>query len=308
MPRALAAAAAAATASLSLAACGGGNPLQTDAAGPTQSSGSNGAITIGSANFTEDQLLAKMYAKALKAHGVQVDKRANIGSREVYIKALKDHSIDMIPEYTGNLLDYFSSGNPPKVSAPQEVYQALKKATPRKLEVLQQAAAQDKDTLTVTSETASKYHLKSYADLKAHAQDWVLAAPSEFKTRYAGSVGLKKLYGVTFGQLKPLSSATLKVKALTSGAAQAADIFSTNPSIEKKHLVVLKDPKNLFTAQNIVPLIRKSKASPTVTKVLNAVSSKLTTKNLSAALAKVEVDKANPDKVAEQFLDKHGLT
>jgi osmoprotectant transport system substrate-binding protein len=298
---------AAATASLSLTACGG-NPMQSKAAGPTAGSESAGTITVGSADFVADQLLAKIYAKALKAHGVEVDKRPDIGSREIYIKPLKDHSIDMIPEFTGNLLAYFSHGNPPKVAGPQEVYRALKKATPQKLEVLAKSSAQDKDTLTVTSETAQKYHLKTYGDLKGHAKHWVLAAPSEFKTRYAGAIGLKKLYGVQFSRLKPVSQARLKVQALTSGQARAADIFSLNPRIGRKHLVVLKDPKNLFTAQNIVPLIRKSKASPKVTKVLGAVSAKLTTKNLSAALAKVEVDKANPDKVAKQFLDKHGLT
>jgi osmoprotectant transport system substrate-binding protein len=304
---------AAAAASVSLVACGGGNPLQSNGnAGGSGSSagagaGSGTAITIGSANFTEDHLLAKVYATSLQKHGVTVHKRPNIGSREVYIKALEDHSIDMIPEYTGNLLDYFSHHNPPKVSAPGEVYQALKKATPAKLEVLKKASAQDKDTLTVTQQTASKYHLKTYADLEGPAKHLVLVAPSEFKKRYAGSIGLEKLYGVSFKRLKPVSSAPLKVKALTSGEAQVADIFSTNPQIRRKHLVVLKDPKHLFTAQNVAPLIRKSKASPKVTKVLNAVTATLTTKNLSAAVAKVEVDKANPEKVAKKFVSDHDL-
>jgi osmoprotectant transport system substrate-binding protein len=297
-----------ATASLSLAACGGGNPLQSNASGHTSGSGSASTITVGSANFTADQVLADIYAEALDAHGVSVHQRPNIGPREIYIKALKDHSIDMIPEFTGNLLDYFAKPNPPHVSAPQDVYQALRKATPEKLAVLRMAAAQDKDTLTVTRETASNYHLKTYGDLKGHAKHWELAAPSEFKTRYAGSIGLKKLYGVTFSRLKPVSSARLKVQALTSGNAKVADIFSLNPQIGRKHLVVLKDPKSLFTAQNIVPLIRKSKASPKVKKVLNAVSAKLTTKNLSAALAKVQIDKADPHKVATHFLAENGLT
>jgi osmoprotectant transport system substrate-binding protein len=306
--RAAAAVLAAATSSLALAACGSGDPLQSTSAGSGGSAPSAPSITVGSANFTEDQLLADIYAGALRDHGIRVTQRENIGSREVYIKALKDHSIDMIPEYTGNLLDYFAKNNPPKVSAPQQVYQALKKATPSQFEVLKMASAQDKDTLTVTWQTAQKYHLKAYGDLKGHAQDWVLAAPSEFKTRYAGSVGLKKLYGVTFGRLKPLSSAPLKVQALTSGKAQVADLFSTNPKIDKKHLVVLKDPKNLFTSQNVVPLIRKSKASGKVTKVLNAVTAKLTTGKLSAALAKVQIDKADPHKVAKHFLAENGLT
>ncbi|MGH3491747.1 MAG: ABC transporter substrate-binding protein [Sciscionella sp.] len=301
--------AALAASSLVLAACGG-NPLNSGTSGGSGSgSGSGGSITVGSANFQENVLLADIYADALSAKGVKVDKHLNINSREVYVKALQDHSIDLVPEYTGNLLDYFTKGKPPATSSDQGVYDALVKSTPSGLKVLQKAAAQDKDTLSVSAATAKKYHLSSIADLKGVASKLSIGAGPEFKTRRSGLVGLKNVYGLTFKQFKPLDSGgPLTVKALESGAVQVANIFSTDPSIAKDHFVVLKDPKDLFSAQNVVPLISKSKASSKVNGILNAVSAKLTTANLSAALTKVEVDKADADTVAKKFLSANGLS
>ncbi len=297
-----------ATASLTLAACGGNPTGSTSSGGSSPGSGQAGSITVGSANFPENILLADIYGDALAAQGVSVDKHLNIGSREVYIKALKDHSIDMIPEYTGNLLDYLAKGNQPTASEPQAVYQDLTKALPSGLTVADKAAAQDKDTVTVTGDTARKYHLETIGDLTGVAGKLVISGPPEFKTRRAGLEGLERVYGLSFKDFKPIRSGPLRVKALVGDTVQAANIFSTNPKIKRKHLVSLKDTKNLFTSQNVVPLLTKSKVTPNIEKVLNAVTGKLTTENLTDAVAKVTIDKQDADTVAKQFLAKHGLS
>src|SRR5450756_2663017 len=97
----------AAAALFGVAACGSGSgdPLAT---GGSASNASSGSIVVGSANFPESALLAEIYAGALSAKGVKVDKKLNIGSRETYIPALKDGSIDLIPEYTAVLDQYFN--------------------------------------------------------------------------------------------------------------------------------------------------------------------------------------------------------
>src|ERR1035437_695422 len=97
----------AAAAMIGVAACGSGStdPL---AAGASPVRAGSGTIVVGSANFPESALLAEIYAGALSARGVTVQKRLNIGSRETYIPALKDGSIDLIPEYTGVLDQYFN--------------------------------------------------------------------------------------------------------------------------------------------------------------------------------------------------------
>jgi osmoprotectant transport system substrate-binding protein len=131
-----------------------------DASG-TKAAGAH--LTVGSANFQESVVLAEVYAEALEAQGASVSTKLNIGSRETYIPGLIDNSIDLVPEYSGVLLQYFDK-KATAVSS-DDVYAALKKATPSKLEVLDQSTAQDKDAIVVTAATAKKYHLTTIADL-----------------------------------------------------------------------------------------------------------------------------------------------
>lgn len=120
-------------------------------------------LTVGSANFPENVLLADIYGEALKAQGASIKYKLNIGSREKYVPALKDGSVDLMPEYNGSILQYLD----PKATAtsPDDVFAALQKALPSNLIVLDQAAAEDSDAIVVTKATATKYHLTSIADL-----------------------------------------------------------------------------------------------------------------------------------------------
>lgn len=292
---------------LVLGACGSGKSALAPAGGGTSSPGS---ITIGSANFPESALLADIYAGALKAKGVKVSTKLNIGGREVYIPALQDGSIDLVSEYTGVLLDYFTKNKlRPGSPGPEQIYSDLAGALPAGLAVLQKSPAQDVDTLAVTKATADKFHLTSISDLASHAKDMTLGAAPEWAGRQEGILGLKSVYGLTFKTFKHLDAGgPLTIGALKNGDIDVGNIFSTDSSLKTDNFVALTDPKHLFTAENVVPLIRKSKDNTTVTATLNAVSGALTTQNLTAALAQVQVNKTNPEQVAAQFLKQHGLS
>ena len=293
-----------AAAGLALSACGGGDALAPAATSSTSAAADT--IVIGSANFPESVLLAQMYASALEAKGVKVSTKLNIGSRETYIPALKDGSIDLLPEYNGALLSYYSKV--PKASDSQGVYDELKGVLPAELMLLEQSAAQDKDTLTVTKETAAKYSLVTIADLAGKSEDLIAGAGPEFKTRRAGLVGLKDVYGLTFKEFKPLDTGgPLTLKSILDGNVDVGNLYSTDPAIVINDLVVLEDPKDLFLAQNILPVITASKATPTVTAALNALSAKLTTEGLTAELKKVTVDKMDPAAVAKAWAEANGL-
>ncbi len=290
---------------LPLSACGG-DPTSGGGSGDTSSP----AIVVGSANFPENQLLAEMYAQALEGKGVKVTRKFNIGARELYLKALKEGSINMLPEYNGALLAALSKGGaaPDGVTSTDEVNAALKKVLPSGLQILESSPAEDKDTLTVTQATAKKYNLKSISDLKPVADKLVIGAGPEFKTRSQGSVGLKKEYGLTFKAFKSLDpGGPLTKAALKKGQIQVANIFSTDSTIKTDNLVVLDDPKNLFLAQNITPIIETSKVKGDVASTLNAVSAALTTQDLTDYLAQVAVDKKSYDTVAKQFLSDNNL-
>lgn len=298
----------AAASCLALTACGGGgNPLNSGGSG-SSGSASSPTIVVGSANFTENQILAEIYAQALQAKGVNVTKKLSIGSREAYFPGLQDGSIDLIPEYTGVLLQYLDKTAPDTQS--DAVYAALQKALPPALTVADKSSAEDKDAVVVTKDTATKYNATSIADLGPNCGQLTFGGPPEFKTRPDGIPGIQKNYSCSFKDFKALDAGgPLTVAALKNGDIQAADLFTTDASIVANNFVVLQDPKSNFAAQNVVPLVNKAKANDTVTQTLNAVSAKLTTAELTKLNAESSSDtKPNPETVAKNWLSQNSLS
>ena len=292
----------------SLTACSSGKgstsaPTTTGASSST-SAASAGSLTVGSADFTESTLLADIYADALRAKGVSITEKLNIGERSVYWKAMQDGSIDFIPEYNGSILYYLDPGATAKSTA--AVTAALPAVIGVRLTALNPAAAQDSDTITVTKATAQKYHLSSIGDLAAVAGKLTFGAPAAFQTRPDGIPALKSVYGVKFGTFTALSAGgTVTVTALKNGTIDAGDIFSTDPSFTADGFVALNDPKNMFAAQNISPIVATAKLTPTITDTINAVSAKLTTAILAQLDA--QVGTGDPGRVTEQWLASVGL-
>jgi osmoprotectant transport system substrate-binding protein len=256
---------------LALTACGGGgkksggNPLD-------QKTGGSGGVVVGSANFPESQLLGELYAQALEAKGIKVSRKFNIGSREIYYDQVKSGAITVMPEYNGALLTTSVDKTSTAVTT-ADVNTALKAKLPAGLAVLDSSQAEDKDSVTVNAQTAAKYNLKSIADLKSVAGQVAIGGPSEFKTRQQGLVGLEAKYGLKFKKFQPFdaNAQTTLVKLLKGNSIQAADLFTTDPTITQNKFVVLQDPQNVFSAQNVTPLIYKSGVNATAQAALNAV-------------------------------------
>jgi osmoprotectant transport system substrate-binding protein len=291
--------AASATSAGAASSSSGSNPLSGGA--------SSGSVVVGSANFPESEVLAEVYALALQKAGVKATTKLNIGAREIYYPQVQKGAITIIPEYNGTLLTVEADkASTAKTTA--EVDAALAAKLPSTLTVLNPAPAQDSDSMTVTQATATKYKLKSIADLKPYAAQWTLGAPPEFKTRADGIAGLKSVYGLTFKGFDPLDeSGPITLSALTSGKVQVADVFTTTPQIVSDKLVSLSDPKSNFAAQNVIPLVYKPALTSTISSTLNAVDAKLTTSALLQLNVKVSVDKQDYTTAAQNWLQSVGL-
>ncbi|HEX3202417.1 MAG TPA: ABC transporter substrate-binding protein [Actinomycetes bacterium] len=290
---------------LLLAACGGGgnDALQ---GGSQQNGGST--VTVGSTNFSEQLILAEMYAAVLKKAGVKVDTRLNLGAREVVFPALEKGDIDLLPEYNGAVLAFLD----PKATqtTSQEVNTALTPLLGAKgLVALEQSPAEDKDGWAVTKETAAKYGLAKISDLKGKAHMLVVGGPPELKTRPAGLPGLKKVYGIEdFKEFKALDAGgPLTTSALNKGDIDVGRVFTTQGAIAQYGWVVLQEDKPLEPAQNIVPIGRKDAMTDKVKQALDAISAKITTEELIKLNKLVDVDKQDPEKVANDWLTQQGL-
>ncbi len=266
-------------------------------------------MTVSSANFTESEIIGNLYAEALKAKGYDVATKFNIGSREAYIPALADGSIDLIPDYTGNLLLFLDKNA--DVSTPASILNGLPAALLAKnLAALTPAAAEDKDSVVVTRATADKWNLKSIGDLAAHNAEVTMAGPPEFKERPVGLPGLEKNYGLVPAKFVPIADGggPATVKALLDGSVTAANIFTTSTAIPANDLVVLEDPKNNFPAQQVIPVAGKDKLDMKAIETIDAVSAKLSTEELIKLNEQVSGDsKTEPKAAAIAWLTEQGL-
>jgi osmoprotectant transport system substrate-binding protein len=270
---------------------------------------SGDTVVVGSNNFAESILLADIYGEALKAKGVKVDYKPNIGSRETTYGLLKNGTITVLPEYNGSLLAYLDPKAEQK--SPKAVNSAVKSKLDAKLTLLESSPAENKDSVSINAETAKKHNLtpeSTLADLKDIAPDLVLGGSPEFQTRQQGLKGLESVYGLKFKSFKALDAGgPLTQAALTKNTVQAADIFTTDPTITKEKFVVLQDPKNLFGFANVTPLVYKSGLPQKGVDALNAVSAKLDTKTLLDLDTQVQLENKDPLDVAKAWLKSAGL-
>lgn len=289
------------TAMCVVAACSNSDPLGAQVKSPS-------SIVVGSGDFPESQIIAEIYAQALQANGFDIGRRMGIGSRETYIPALKDHSIDLVPEYIGNLLLYFAPDS--EATTLDVVELELRRRLPGDLSIL--TPAPDTDTVTVTSQTANAWNLKTIADLAAHSAEVRFGAPSAFATRPAGLPGLRQKYGLDIrpGNFVAIDDGggAVTVRALLDGRVNAANVFTTSPAIPQGHLVVLDDPEHNFVAGNIVPLVNSQKNSGLLKDVLDAVSAKLTTSGVAGLNAAVSGNSGiDPDEAARNWIRDNGF-
>lgn len=262
------------------------------------------AIVVGSQDYYSNEIIAEIYAQTLEATGYSVDRHMRIGPRDVYLPEIEAGTIDVFPEYSGNLLQYWRPDTPARQA--DQVQVELQAAAPNGLRVLHAAPASDQDSYTVTREFAQRWNLRTIDDLASVGEPMLLGANSEAQQRPYGPAGLKELYGATIG-FTPIedSGGALTVKALLDGDIQLANIYTADPAIKEHDLVTLEDPRGLFLASNVVPLVSQ-RLSDEAVQALNAVNAALTTEDL-ITLNSRSVNEGLPAHVlAEQWLqDRH---
>lgn len=296
--RKVAALAMATAATVTLVGCGsGGDPLAED----DLTEGESDSITIGSADFSESQLVATIYSLALKDAGVDVTERLNIGTREVYIAAVEDGSIDLVPDYAGSLLLHLNTDS--ESATTEEVLAELPEVLPDGIIMGEASDAENKGVIAVRAETADEHGLSSIDDLAEYDDEFALGTNPEFMERWTGAIGLEELYDVQFSETLMFDAGgPLTMSAITSGQVEVAYLFSTDPGLAQNDLVALEDEKVVFGTENILPIMREEVASDSVVEVLDEVSAALTTEHLIEMNAEATAG-TSLDEIAQEWLD-----
>ncbi|WP_125774885.1 ABC transporter substrate-binding protein [Antribacter gilvus] len=283
-----------------LAGCSSEDPLAEEPAGDAGET-----IVIGSQDYYSNEIIAEIYAQALEAGGYTVEREFRIGQREAYLPEIESGSIDLFPEYTGPLLQYWVPDTSARLA--DDVYAELGESTPEGLRVLEQSPATDQDAYVVTSEFADQWGLTTIDDLAEVTEPLTLGGNSEGETRPNGPRGLADTYGIEVGYT-PIedSGGPLTVKALEDGDIQMAIIYTADPSIQKNGLVALEDTKGLFLASHVVPLASDD-VDEEAAAIIDEISTTMTAEELVGLNSRSVEEQLPAATIATDWLEENGL-
>ena len=264
-------------------------------------------VKVGSKNFTEQFIVAEIYAQALEAAGIKVERKINLGGTLIAHKALEEKQIDLYPEYTGTMLLAVLKAEP--MTDRKAVYDKVKAEYAKMgLVVLNEAPLNNTYNMVVRPETAAQYKLETLSDLAKVSKELKLGAGPEFRDRKDGLPGLKEKYGIVFKEDLQMAIG-LRYQALANKQIDVVNGYSTDGMISAMKLVRLKDDKGLWPPYYLVPVVRKDTldANPKIAEVLNNVSAMLNEANMAEMNYKVDGDKMEPKDVARDFLKSKGV-
>jgi len=260
---------------------------------------------VGSQDYYSSEILGELYAQGLENQGYSIEREFRIGQREVYLPEIEAGGIDLFPEYTGPLLQYWSPDTTARLDG--DVYAALKAATPAGLHVLDEAAATDQDSYVVTRQFADQWGLVTIDDLAKVGVPMTMGANSEAEHRPNGPDGLLATYGVQVG-FTPIEDGggPLTLKALKDNTVQLAIMYTANPAIAANDLVSLADTKGLFLASHVVPLA-SDKIDSDAAAIINRISAQLSPDALMELNSRSVTEQLPAATIARDWLASQGL-
>lgn len=281
---------------LALSACGG--------------SAASAPIKVGSKDFTEEYIVAELYAQVLENDGFTVERKFNLGGTPIAQAAITRGDIDLYPEYTSTgLLTILKQD---RIADPNQILPTVKAAYEKQFQLtwLNPSPFNDTNGLATTKAIADKYGIRTISDLAARANELRAGGPAEFAERPDGLKGLQKTYGgFQFKEFKQLGTGPLRYDALKHGEIDIALVFTTEARIAADQLVVLQDDKHFYPIYNIAPVVRQDtlQKNPKIAGALNRLAALLTDDVITHLNAQVDIDKQDFATVAKSFLTSAGL-
>lgn len=272
---------------------------------PSEAQQSSTTIRVGSKDFTENLVIAEIYALALEDNGYTVERVSNISSSLIHNSIVNDE-IDLYPEYTGTGL--LSVLGEDMETDPEKVYKTVKKEYEEQFNLtwLDYASANDSQGLVIRTETANLLNIKTISDLQAHASELRFASQGEFDEREDGLPGLEKTYGTFNWKSSKVYDNSLKYSVLENDEADVTPAYTTEGQlVNTDEFTLLEDDKQFWPPYNLAPVVRDNilDDNPDIKTILNNISAKLDTETVTELNAKVDVDGQEYTDVAKEYYD-----
>ena len=301
---------------LTVAGCGSDSPEGFGEEEEGDTATDQGTVTIAAQDFTGGQVMSQLYAQLLASEGYTPEVKL-VSTRDLYMPELQSGRVQVVPEYLAGITDFLNieanGANAKLVSSgdPDETMAALEPlAEDAGITMLEPAPASDQNAFFVTTERAEEEGLVTLSDLADTGQPVTLAAPADCKGRDDCEKGLTEVYGIDITSILPTGYGTTQTKnAVIEGEADLGETGTTDGSLEELGLVLLEDDMSIQPAQNLTPALNSEwyAENPEVKEVLNDFSVQFTTEDLAALSLEVDVERADPAEVAEEYLADKGF-
>lgn len=300
------------------ATSGGTTPATSGSTAPAPGTAGEGIdITIADKGFSESRIVAEAYAAALEGQGFDVEV-TSLASTEIADQAITGGSIDVYPEYVGtsylNVLGLAPEDAPAEADA--QFQQVAEAYTGRGLTALPPAPFNNGNEVACTQAAVDEYDIVTLSDLGEASPNLVYSANAEHRTRPDGLPLLEREYGVNFRQIRTVDI-SLRYQPIEDGDADCVYAFGTDPLLGQLPLVVLEDDKGTYTGGvsfRTFPVVNSEfidglapEARTAFEDTLAAVNEAFTAEAVRPLIARVELDREDPDDVAEQFLQGVGI-
>lgn len=266
---------------------------------------SSEVIRVGSKDFTENEIVAEVYALALEDAGYNVERTMDISSSIIHTSITNDE-IDLYPEYTGTGLLSILKMDP--ITDPDEVYNTVKDEYEKQFDIkwLEYSKANDGQGLFISKKASDEYGIKTISDLQKNADKIRFASQGEFDERDDALPALEKTYGDFNWKSSKVYDNGLKYSVVENDEADVSPAYTTEGMLSQTDkFVLLEDDKQVWPPYNLAPVVRMDvlEDNPEIEDILNKVSETFDTQTLTDLNAKVDIDKEEYEEVAQEYWD-----
>jgi osmoprotectant transport system substrate-binding protein len=294
---------------LTAAACGSDDDSGSDTTDTTAGDVDGSTIRFAPQDFAESKTLTEVYAQYLEGQGFDVEVQPASGFRDQVYPGLEDDQLDVIIDYTGSATRYLDPDATPSSNA-EETYTALNEALePLDLVTYDFSKAADANALVALKTWADENAIVTISDL-AGVEDVKLGASEDCRERADCLLGYESVYGIDFSEFVALEYGPPLTEALSADEVQVAQYQTTAPQLASGDFVALEDDEGLFSADNVVPVLRSDLADEygeALAAAMNNISRLITTDDLIAWNVSTDIDKEEPADVATAWLEEEGL-